>query len=140
MRCSVETITADTIFFEIFVRYRIQICIVGHSLVESSIEYSYLWYFRQQFLYSIDTFQVCWVVQRAQVAAFFYSCNNSVVNQYRAAEFCSSVQYTMTYCFDFVQVIYCTVFCVSQCVENKLYTSSMFRYVSRYGIFRNIIR
>lgn len=115
--------------FEIFVRYRIQISIVRHSLVERSIEYSYLWNFRKKLLYSVDTFQVCRVMQRTEVAAFFYSCYYSIVNKHRTAEFCSSVQYAVAYSVDFVKVLYSTVFCICQCIKYKLNSSSVFRNI-----------
>ena len=97
--------------------------------MESGIKYSYLRNFRQQFLYGINTFQVCRIVQRTEVTAFFYCCNNGVVNQYRTAEFCTSVQNAMTYSLDFVQIFYSSVFGISQSVENKLYAGCVFRYV-----------
>ena len=72
-------------------------------------------------------------MKRTKVAAFFYCCNYSIVNQYRTAELSSSMKNAMTYCIDFIQRFYGSVFRVSQRFKNKLYTGCVFLNISFQG-------
>ena len=55
MRGSVETVFADFVFVIIFVRDCIHVCFFRHSLMESGVEYSYVWFARHQLHTCTDT-------------------------------------------------------------------------------------
>ena len=97
---TVETVTTDTVLLVVLVRKCIEICIVGHSLVESGIKYCYLGYTGHDSLTSTDTGKVVGVVERAEFAALFDCCNNVLVDDNGTGELLTAVKYAVTYCCD----------------------------------------
>ncbi len=66
---AVRTITADAVFFIVFVRQAIHIGIGRHGLMESRVEGDHLRNGRKHLLHGVDTQQVGRVVQRGEVCA-----------------------------------------------------------------------
>ena len=118
MGCTVEAISSYFIFFIVFVRQSVHISSFGHCLMESCIEYCYLRYAGHNFFASMDTDQVCGVVQRCQIAAFFDCFDNFGCNDYGVCEIFTAVYYTMANCVDFLHGFHNTVFGVCQCIQN----------------------
>ena len=119
--CTVETVSSDFVFFIVFVRQSVHVSSFGHCLVESCIEYCYLRYAGHDFFTSVDTDQVCGVVQRCQFAAFFDCFDYFGCNDYGVREVFTAVYYTVTNCVDFFHGFYNAVFRVCQSIQNHFY-------------------
>ena len=121
-----ETITTYTIFFIQSIRNSIQICIIRHSLMESGIKHTNLRNIRQNGRDCIYTFQVSRIVKRSQVIAGNKSVQHFPSQQYRLAELLTSMHHTVPHGVDLIQRFDRTIFRAYQCIQNKLYTYSMF--------------
>ena len=94
---TVESVSADLVFFIIFVRNRIHRCVCRHRLVECGIENSHLRHSWQCFRHGLDTEKVGRIVQRSYIRTFFDLLHDLVVYQLAAEEFFPSVHYTVSY-------------------------------------------
>ena len=126
VRSSVETITAHTILLVQFVRDSIQICMLRHSLVECSIEYTDLRNIRQNSCNGVNSFQVSRIVERCQIIAGSKSLKHFLSQQYWFTEAFTSVHHTMTYGIDFFEWLDSTIFGTYQCIQDEFHTYGMF--------------
>lgn len=124
-----ETITTDAIFFIQFVRNGIQVCIIRHCLVESSIKYTYLRNIRQNSRNRVYTFQIGRIMKRSQIIASSKRIQHFLRQQYRFTELLTTMYHAVTNCIDFIQRFDCTIFRTNQCIQDELYTYSMLRYI-----------
>ena len=98
-----ESVTANAILLIQLVGNCIQICVIGHGLMECGIEYAYLRNLGQELAYGVHTLKVCGVVQGRQVVAgceclqYLRSQNNALV------ELLSSVHHAVSDCVDLIK-------------------------------------
>ena len=133
-----ETITTDAIFFIQFVRNGIQVCIIRHCLVESSIKYTYLRNIRQNSRNRVYTFQIGRIMKRSQIIASSKRIQHFLRQQYRFTELLTTMYHAVTNCIDFIQRFDCTIFRTNQCIQDELYTYSMLRYIFFQNFFFTI--
>ena len=81
---SVEAVSADSVFFVVFVVYRIHISVVRHRVMESGVESSRHESIREKFLAGPDSDDVSRNVKRSEVVAFLNS-EYDVVGNFNAA-------------------------------------------------------
>ena len=130
-----EAVTADAVFFKVFMWDCVQVGFFIHAHTEGGIEYSNVWFAWAYFFASFNTHQVCRVVQRTQVEALADSSFNIVVDNDGFGELCAAVEYAVTDCVDFLNRSDNTVVFVGQGIQNQFYSYGM---VWHWG-FNNIV-
>ena len=135
-----EAVFTNFVFFIVFIRNCIHICFFRHGLMESSIKYSYVWFARHQFHTCTDPHQVCRVVQRSKVAAFFDYTEYFVIDDAGIGDFCAAVEYTVSDCFYFIQVLQYTCRRIYQSVKNHLDCFCMCRHSRLCNFFFSACR
>ena len=131
---SVEAVTTDAVLFIVLIWNCIQICLSWHALSKCGIEYCYLRYARHSGLTCLNTDQVCRIVQRSEVEALSDDSLNILIYNDRIAVYLSSVQNTMSYCGNLLDIINYTVILVGQCVQNHLNCDLMILHWRLYYI------
>ena len=81
---AVEAVSSHLVLLIVLVGKCIEVCVVGHSLVESRVEDRDLRNTGHKLLACADTREVCGVVKRAELAALFDSLDDLFVNDNRA--------------------------------------------------------
>ena len=120
--CSMETVTAHTVFRIHLVRQTVHISLSRHCLVESRIEHSHLGNTRNQRFHRIDTLQVSRVMQRSQIRTFDYLVDHIPVDLHAGSELFTSMYHTMADSVDFVIFLNAAVCLVSQNTQDKFDT------------------
>ena len=128
VRCAVKTVAANTVFFVVFIRQSIHVCIVGHCLMKSRIKNGNLRNPFHNLLASLDSCKVCGVVERPELKALFNSIFNIVRHKHRTAEFFRTVQNAVTDSVDFVHRRDNAVLGVCECFDNNLNGCCMVRH------------
>ena len=106
--------------------------------MESCIKHTYLRKTWHEFLYSIDTFQVSWVVQRSKVRALLEGLQNLVGKNHTLIELLTTMHHTMTYCINLIKTLNHTNLWIGEQREDELYTLSMLRNVVHNLLFLTI--
>ena len=103
VRGAVEAIAADLVLLIILVWQRIEVCIVGHGLMESSIKHTYLWDVWQNGLHGSYTLEVGRIVQRSEVVASLESLQHFRREEGRLGEFLAAMHHAVSHSIDFIQ-------------------------------------
>ena len=104
MRRAVETVAANSIFFIIFVRNSIHICLWRHSTVERCIKNKYLRNIRTyNFKASPVAHKMSRIVKRSKRSKFFNILNNLFCNENTLSISIAALYYSVTYSVDFAK-------------------------------------
>ena len=120
--CSMETVTAHTVFRIHLVRQTVHISLSRHCLVESRVEHSHLGNTRNQRFHRIDTLQVSRVMQRSQIRTFDHLVDHIPVDLHAGCKLFTSVYHAVADSVDFVIILDATVCLVGQDAQDEFDT------------------
>ena len=117
---SVESVTTDAVFFVILIRKRVHIGVVRHRLVECGVEDCDLRNGRKSLRHSVDSEEICRIVERGNLAALANLRNHFVRHKGTAEKLLSAMHHAVSHSLDVVKRAKASVFLVQQRVKHSL--------------------
>ena len=103
--------------------------------MERSIEYRYHRNAGHELCAYVDTDQVCGIVKRSKIGTLFHVLDDFLIDHYRACEFLSAMDYTMSYGFDLGKACDRAGLFVYKCIKHIF--DSLF--MSRHGELADLL-
>ena len=122
---SVETIATYAMLLIQVVGQGIHVSVVGHGLVEGSVEHTYLWDVWQEGRNGVHALDVGRVVEGSQVVAQGELLHHLGGEQYALVELLSTVYHAVTYGIQLVEVFQYGMFACGEHFEDELHTGGM---------------
>ena len=129
VRGSMEAVTADAVLLIQLIGNGIHVGVIGHGLMESSVEHTHLRNVGQQSRNGSHTLQVGRIVERSQVVACRDGIERLLVEDYRLAEAFAAVHDAMAYRTQFLKRFQRAIFLARQRLKDELHAYGVFRYV-----------
>ena len=123
VRCAVEAVATDAVFFSYIVRNCIGVSVVGHGLVENGVEYDRLRNVGHNCLATLDTHDGRTGVKGSNFAAKLEFVHGVFTDERVCAEVNAAVYCAVTDSVDFTHILDAAEFSIGEGVNNDLHSN-----------------
>ena len=128
MAGSVRAVAAYAVFLIVLVREGVHIGVRFHRLVERGIESDDLGHLGKDFLYGVDTEEMCWVMERCELAAYLYLLDDILVHDCAPGEEIRTLDDAVANGLDVVERLENTVIAVHEGIQDEFHTDGVVGY------------